>query len=743
MNPGGRLASRPGSGGGLNRPSFGNMSRPGGGGLGGNLGGVRHPGEMGRPNRPGGIAGGGGRPGQGGAGERFPGIGGGGMRPGKGGAGERFPGIAGGGSRPGQGGAGERFPGIGGGGTRPGQGGAGERWPGIAGGGSRPGQGGSGERWPGIAGGGSRPGQGGSGERWPGFAGGGSRPGQGGSGERWPGFAGGGSRPGQGGSGTQWPIFSGGGTRPGGGGSGERWPGIAGGGNRPFFNGGNASGSGINSGNSIGSGNIGQIGDNLGIVNRPNYGGNNFGGNTFQGGNNYNVNSYSSGYNSAPVVAGNVGGGWGGGYGGGWAAPYYGNWYRGSFGNAGSFWGGFGAGALTSFGLNALAGAGAWGYGASGAYAAPVYSTTIYNDFPTWGMSTYNDWGLGSVASDWLYSGYSNPYSATQVAEQPATTNAAYDYSQPINVTSAPADPAIADSTEQIFSAARDRFKAGDYERALDLADQVLKQTPNVAVVHEFRALALFALGRYEDAAAADYAALSAGPGWNWPTLIGLYGDADTYTRQLRALEAYARENPKSSSAPFLLGYHYMIEGHDDAAAAQFETVTQLSPADQLSASFVKALRRPPEQVAQSAAPTQEQAPAAGNVPAPTVGPAPAQTQVPAPVLTGGPAPGQTPSTPNPPRPPAALGGNWKAQPAPDLSVALNLKEDGTFVWDVDSKGRKQSLQGQASFQDGTLTLQQQQGPPLVGKVTQTKPDSFTFAPPGSGNRGGGLVFNR
>jgi hypothetical protein len=63
----------------------------------------------------------------------------------------------------------------------------------------------------------------------------------------------------------------------------------------------------------------------------------------------------------------------------------------------------------------------------------------------------------------------------------------------------APADPAIADSTEQIFSAARDRFKAGDYEGALDLADQVLKQTPNVAVVHEFRALALFALKRYDD----------------------------------------------------------------------------------------------------------------------------------------------------------------------------------------------------------------------------------------------------
>ena len=34
-----------------------------------------------------------------------------------------------------------------------------------------------------------------------------------------------------------------------------------------------------------------------------------------------------------------------------------------------------------------------------------------------------------------------------------------------------------------------------------DLSDQVLKQTPNAEVVHEFRALCLFALKRYDEAA--------------------------------------------------------------------------------------------------------------------------------------------------------------------------------------------------------------------------------------------------
>ena len=83
---------------------------------------------------------------------------------------------------------------------------------------------------------------------------------------------------------------------------------------------------------------------------------------------------------------------------------------------------------------------------------------------------------------------------------------------------------------------------AGDYQRALDLSDQVLKATPDASVVHEFRAMCLFALKRYDEAAAVDYAVLTAGPGWNWSTMAGLYPGVDTYTNQLRALEAYAQD---------------------------------------------------------------------------------------------------------------------------------------------------------------------------------------------------------
>ena len=109
-------------------------------------------------------------------------------------------------------------------------------------------------------------------------------------------------------------------------------------------------------------------------------------------------------------------------------------------------------------------------------------------------------------------------------------------------------------------------------------------------------------LKRYDEAAAVNYAVLSAGPGWNWSTLAGLYPDVDTYTNQLRALEAYVQTNPSSASAAFLLAYHYLAQGNNDAAGAQFERVSQLLPSDQLSASFAKLYKKAAEAAAAPAA---------------------------------------------------------------------------------------------------------------------------------------------
>ena len=200
----------------------------------------------------------------------------------------------------------------------------------------------------------------------------------------------------------------------------------------------------------------------------------------------------------------------------------------------------------------------------------------------------------------------------------------------------------------------------------MSLTDLALQPYPNDPVLHEFRALCLFALGRYDEAAAVLYAVLTAGPGWDWATMIGLYPDVDTYTRQLRALEAVINGNSAVASKRFVLAYHYMVQDHVEQARQQFEQVVKLEPRDELAAQFVKLLTAPSE------APT-----AAATDPARAT---------------------ETAGMHQPSPPPAALLGTWKAKPTPDVSIELTLREDGQFTWDVNSNGQADSITGEADY---------------------------------------------
>ena len=256
----------------------------------------------------------------------------------------------------------------------------------------------------------------------------------------------------------------------------------------------------------------------------------------------------------------------------------------------------------------------------------------------------------------------------------------------------------------------------------------------------------------YDEAAAVAYAVLTAGPGWNWSTLVGLYPDVDTYTKQLRALEAYANSNPASAPAEFLLAYHYLAQGNNDAAGVRFQKVVELVPTDQLSAGFAKLYKKASEVAANAPAGQTGGAALPGSAGAGTA-PGGAPAAQPGAVAANQPAGvasplahrpeenGQTQQPPPPP--PASLVGAWKAQASADVAIALTLEADGKFAWEVDTKGNKQTLSGVAGFKDGVLALLQQDGPPLVGRVTQDGSNKFVFAPDGTGAKAPGLTFTR
>jgi tetratricopeptide (TPR) repeat protein len=344
-----------------------------------------------------------------------------------------------------------------------------------------------------------------------------------------------------------------------------------------------------------------------------------------------------------------------------------------------------------------------------------------YGGYGGWGGYGYGSgvgaWGMGSPMYGWGYSNYNNAYyglgpiggggNQAPVRSGPPP----FDYSQPISTTvAAPAAPVAVKATAG-FDQARDAFKQGNYALAVQLGEQALGQMPNDPNIHQFLALGLFAQGQYDQAAAPLYAVLTIGPGWNWTTLIGAYAEADAYTQQIRALEAYVKANPQSAPAHFVLGYHYLTQGHNDAAAKQFEHAAGLQPSDKLSAQLAAQLQPP-----------ASQPPSADGAAPPT---ATASTE---------------------PASQGKLAGRWATTPAKDAQVALAINDDGNFTWAVTSTGKPaKTITGKFTFANGVLTLAGQDGQigALAGQVAWQDDNHMTFRVLGAPQDDPGLKFER
>jgi len=180
---------------------------------------------------------------------------------------------------------------------------------------------------------------------------------------------------------------------------------------------------------------------------------------------------------------------------------------------------------------------------------------------------------------------YTNPF----VYGTPITVGSV-NYANPLPIPSTTM-PTVNEEATGPFGEARTAFRRGDYKTALSKVDEAIKKVSDDMTLHEFRALCLFALKDYKQAAQVIYPVLAAGPGWNWETIKGLYGDPDTYTAQLRALEEYYTANPKEASASFLLAYHYLVLDYPKNARTHLQHVTELLPNDPLAPELLKAMQ--------------------------------------------------------------------------------------------------------------------------------------------------------
>jgi tetratricopeptide (TPR) repeat protein len=338
----------------------------------------------------------------------------------------------------------------------------------------------------------------------------------------------------------------------------------------------------------------------------------------------------------------------------------------------------------------------------------------MWDNYPVAAAFGLTSWGVNRLAYGWGYYPYENPY---------VTASAGYDYSQPLVVyadsggaaaapdagTAAPPSEAPQPSDEGMaaLAQAREAFRQGQYDQALADLDTTLKTMPNDAAVHEFRSLVLFALKKYPESAAAIYAVLSAGPGWDWTTMSGLYGNPDDYTNQLRALEDFSKANPRSPDAHFLLGYHYLTTGFAQNASQEFKLAEQLLPNDRLVKQLV-GMTTPPD--------------ARSSTPPP---PAAEQTVPPEKMLTA-----------------EKLTGEWKAA-SEGANFELDLKQDGTFVWTFARGSEKQSVNGVFAVDQNNLALEPATGGTMLAEVDFANPGQFQFKMIGGDANDPGLQFKK
>ncbi|WP_417390808.1 hypothetical protein [Gimesia sp.] len=336
-------------------------------------------------------------------------------------------------------------------------------------------------------------------------------------------------------------------------------------------------------------------------------------------------------------------------------------------------------------------GTGYYGYGSGYGYG------NNYGYRPLgWGLG---GWGLGSFLYSSGYLGYSNPYYVNS-----GTT--VYNYSQPILVSTEPVDT-DENPMDEVINNAVAAFQQEDYNAALDIINKGITQYPDDAVFHEFRALVLFARGDYQQAAATIHAVLAVGPGWDWTTLSSFYIYDDTYTGQLRALEAA----PQDAATRFLLAYHYLCCGHDEAAADQLRIVVQLKPNDHVAIDMLKML-----------APSQPdpQRPT-------TLKPSPASPQASVKSID-----------------PEMLVGTWQATRPDGAQFELTLAKPDKFIWSFTPPNQPaQKFDGNYTVEKNVLALEGEKVGSLIGEVTPGNGNTFNFKILGAPSDDPGLTFKQ
>ncbi len=396
-----------------------------------------------------------------------------------------------------------------------------------------------------------------------------------------------------------------------------------------------------------------------------------------------------------------------------------------------------GVGFGNGFGASGFGGLGYAGFGGM-AYAGNGFGNVGYAGagFPGmgYGGAGFGWGGYGPLAYGSGYLGYTNPYFNSTGFNTMGQMGNGFNYTQPILVNSHRPMVSIAPSTtvaskpsaskesiplQTTLNAAIAVFKLNQWDLALKVVNQGIYEYPNEPVLHEFRALVLFAKGDYQSAAATMHSVLAVSRGWDWATMISVYSDVEVYTTQLRALEGAVKKYPDDGANRFLLAYHYLTGGFTEPAARMLRKVVVLVPSDRLAADLLKTI-----DVSEKV-----------ELPELAKEPAPQSALLPPPAE---PMPFTVPVDP------AKIIGSWQASRVDGSVFALAMTKEKTFTWSFTPKDQSpQSFNGTYSVQGDVVTLSRDGGGSLIAKIRSIDESHFNFKLFGTPDDDSGLDFAR
>jgi hypothetical protein len=145
-------------------------------------------------------------------------------------------------------------------------------------------------------------------------------------------------------------------------------------------------------------------------------------------------------------------------------------------------------------------------------------------------------------------------------------------------------DPAV--SSESFDQQGEYAFRARDYMAAnRDWQHAVVDDPSNGALAMKL-ALAMFAVGKYREAAGTTQQVLVLLPQEKWGQAVSdykkLYANPKDYVDQLKSLAKAAADKPNDPALRFLLGFHYGYSGRVADAVRELNKLVQLEPKDQL-----------------------------------------------------------------------------------------------------------------------------------------------------------------